>query len=1212
MAIKTEQVKTNTTPATLFIGLGGIGSDIVVKVAERCKGTESDNIQFVVMDTNANDLRKVQNSRALITQIQTSSTQSVLDYLNNDVDARQEWFPNNATLYPKTVSEGAGQVRAISRLALNTTIKTGSIMDLYKAIDNLFLKDGGDLKQALRVCIVSTAAGGTGSGIAMTVGMMVRNYLLKFYREKSPVIRGVMLLPGVMDTVIKSQSEQESLRRNGYATIKEINAFMMNASGFFDMRKELNRFKDLHVTIPTVSDEKERLNTLPFDFCFLLDRVDSREESMETLEQYKEFAAQSLYEQNIGPMQRNAFSMEDNIIKEFANKDNLGRNRFGGIGASILRYPYEDVADYIAYNRALERIGDDNKGSDHSTIKDRNEDGAADWGKYDRKYKLAMAEYKKKRSRTNAEEPSRGKVYVEELNNDDMRFGQDMKRYLSSEIDNVQGEVEQEVNGYLDQLEAEVLKVFLEQPEISNSEPMMRKVSRPINYTENEEERGKAPESLNTIRRYESNVVRKAKSIASGRGKAIFHSAPSLDHEELKPFYLENLLKTIDGGIHPNAMRYMLYTLETMMEERLAQASDRAKDSVEKLKKYGPGVNEPEIFDVQGRAAKGEEQSIDDVCALCKEDPSFIEVKFGGFTLIWEALNSHLPAYSREVIKLRDGLLYETMYDVGLRYVRSLSEEFERFYNSFDAKVISLTKAKDEIVDKLKYRKGEAVFNVCATQKHLDKLLEMAPESSEGLSLPGPLNVKIFESIKRNVEHRREEKFDPYRKDTTVDIFDDVMIQYFRESVREDCGDVIDLNIIEAILAEQDMDNKFKYHEKLKIEPEAKLEKLTDREKKEYILSRIEFGNRLASPSISGDKFVEQREVLLCAFSKALMNMKAHNIKSLLEIKQLSPVDTDTVSKYELRYFSALYNITPDCMSRFMSPRKVEIESKTKDQAVGIYYNAYQEHVQDIGPDSTKSSTISLHIDKRWDSVSRLPEINLDTQKEEMVKIHSALIYGVVHGMIVLRESSRYDKGKKVYELENMDGELTPFVVSNGTECDEFYEILDALYLDRASVKLLHEMAEKRGSRDVEKNHNFDQSMFYKDLERLRIGEYHEPPTSIFEIPLKYYNSLPRRLIDDNELSIMIDSVIQVLSDRVEKFEKTHDRAPYLCKLLKEQFQLLVENFNNEDYELKKNTETHDNIVIGMIYRKICNEYERLNVSDVEEKSQELRDLIRR
>ena len=97
------------------------------------------------------------NAKSKIYWVQTSNTQTVGSYLDYDEEARKKWFPKNAVMYDKTVSEGAGQVRAISRLALNSTIKTGKIRPLYDSIDDLFRKTGKDMKQAMRVVIASTA-----------------------------------------------------------------------------------------------------------------------------------------------------------------------------------------------------------------------------------------------------------------------------------------------------------------------------------------------------------------------------------------------------------------------------------------------------------------------------------------------------------------------------------------------------------------------------------------------------------------------------------------------------------------------------------------------------------------------------------------------------------------------------------------------------------------------------------------------------------------------------------------------------------------------------------------------------------------------------------------------------------------------------------------------------------------------------------------------
>ena len=210
-----ENLKPNEiTAPTLFIGVGGTGSKIVKLVAEMCKPGEQENVNFVCLDTNVNDLNSVASSKANIYYMQTSSTQTVGDYLNYDRDARCNWFPKNAVIYDKTVSEGAGQVRAISRLALNASIKTGKINSLYAAIDDLFRKDGKEMKQAMRVVIVSTASGGTGSGIMTPLAMFVRDYVTNKYPNASLIVRALVLLPETLDSVISSSSERESQRRN--------------------------------------------------------------------------------------------------------------------------------------------------------------------------------------------------------------------------------------------------------------------------------------------------------------------------------------------------------------------------------------------------------------------------------------------------------------------------------------------------------------------------------------------------------------------------------------------------------------------------------------------------------------------------------------------------------------------------------------------------------------------------------------------------------------------------------------------------------------------------------------------------------------------------------------------------------------------------------------------------------------------------------------
>ena len=95
-----ENIKINKVEApTLFIGVGGTGCDIVTRVAEMCRPGETENISFVCLDTNVNDLSSVAKSHAHIYHVQTSNTQTVGDYLAYDQDALRNWFPKNAVIY---------------------------------------------------------------------------------------------------------------------------------------------------------------------------------------------------------------------------------------------------------------------------------------------------------------------------------------------------------------------------------------------------------------------------------------------------------------------------------------------------------------------------------------------------------------------------------------------------------------------------------------------------------------------------------------------------------------------------------------------------------------------------------------------------------------------------------------------------------------------------------------------------------------------------------------------------------------------------------------------------------------------------------------------------------------------------------------------------------------------------------------------------------
>ena len=1157
-----EIIKDNVVEApTLFVGVGGTGSGIVQRVAEMCRPGEVENINFVCLDTNVNDLSGVTKSKAHIYSVQTSNTQTVGNYLDFDQDALKNWFPKNAVLYDKTVSEGAGQVRAISRLALNSTIKTGKIRPLYDAIDDLFRKTGKAMKQAMRCVLVSTASGGTGSGIVLPLAMVIRDYVKNKYPNTSLIVRSLIMLPETLDSVIDSAVERDSQRRNAYATVKEINAFMMKGSGFFDINEDLKRYSGIHVDVAVPgTDDLKSLSLLPFDFCFLLDGQNAEDSTLVSLNQYKVQAAQALYEQNIGPMQKKAFSVEDNIIKEMSNPGNFGRNRFGGIGAGVIRYPYEDIADYIAYDWAISSIGGEGQ--------------AAKWIRYDNAYEVKRRDAIKK-GLSETEIPKRGEVYVSEVKAASDPFSRDLRaKFLR--------DGQKRVSKYFEALAEQMHECLNTDTGIRAARDAANHLAEEIDYVNDTSMQGKAREHMELLRDYETVVRMNAQKVAESNAEALLINEAKTINEN-KAYSLEFLLKNAFGDIcHPNAARYMLYLVKQEMDKRVNSVTAEINDVIlNNLANYAPDANDVGTFDAR-YTGKKKEKTLDELVAAEKsagQDPTIFE-KWGGYKNIYEAFNGCFPDYFENITNLGNKTAELAAYKLGAEYVKELCEMYEKFYKSFTDKVAALIRRQDEIVDALKFVKGDSVLNICASQELLKELSRSTTSmSEEGSMLDSELNGKIFDAIKANVRFEREIRTaDIVEDDRRIDIFDDILLGYFKEDVRRSC-DTIDVNIIEAIAKENRLKARIKLREQQSGKGGEKVfDNVTHEQNMRYIREIIAMGERLSAPGIQRITNEESREVRLCAYNKSLTDMRAYRIDDLIPKGDA----VDTVSRYELHFFNALYNLTPNKLKKFASPYSTETGAKE----AGLYHTAYFTYSRHIGPDSTKNMMISTHIDKRWDSIASMPEIDFGFQDRRMMKIHQAMIYGLVYGAIRRHNLSVVASGKRVYRYENSDERYQDLVVSNGTLCDEFFEILNALYISSAIVEDVDVILRKRQERDETKNSNYKDTACAKSLRNFTIEILHEGPTSLFEIPLAYYNSLPNSQRFSGEISSMVDAVVKTLADEVNKWERGNDAKFILCDVLKEQFFQMVENYKRYA-SLQNNTAIADNAVVNMVYRKL-------------------------
>lgn len=340
----------------LLVGLGGTGTRIVDTVYGKLTPEARENVAVHGFDTDVNDILKLQHIKGHMTQ--TSDDLTVWKCINQTPqfkDAVEAWFPEvslgkkgQGVLGRKPLTEGAGQIRAVSRLAYFHTLRKSGMEILQKDINRLFKITGSDLKTTPRVFIVTTLAGGTGAGIFLQAALYIRKQLAEKY-GKDVLVRGLFLLPDILvNTKTTQGGETADLRTNAYASIKELNAIVSSATDNTDTTIDLE---------VEPGQEKLSVDASPYDSCFLLDYENSQG-NLGTgglaLAAYMQQAVDTLYLQVFSPISSGTRTVEDNLIRDNLAEDGL--NFYGSAGVARLVYPYEDILHYCAIRKVQDSV----------------------------------------------------------------------------------------------------------------------------------------------------------------------------------------------------------------------------------------------------------------------------------------------------------------------------------------------------------------------------------------------------------------------------------------------------------------------------------------------------------------------------------------------------------------------------------------------------------------------------------------------------------------------------------------------------------------------------------------------------------------------------------------------------------------------------------------------------------------------------------------
>ena len=363
--IENENVMTNINFApTLYVFLGSSPAQIGWRLKELQDQAYGDLgiYQYLWIDTDErtdpdldNWLKSENVNRTIIGDYHPSEVLRNLD----GYPSIKAWWPTFAKIGMSSVLKGAQQKRLLGRLslfALFSQVRGGqlAINDSLKAAAtrvagiaqaqavNQMTK--GNLSYSVssndvRVYIINSMCGGTGSGIVFDVAYLLREYFSDNHIKAS--MMAVQILPSVIERAIgtRDPNQREKIKTNAYGYLQDLDYLMET--------------QDWKVDYP--GGKKADQSFAPFDYYYVVDIANREGRFLRTpLEVYK-MTSQALFLMSISPISGTHFG-------ELVNAAVYERSFRGKIpyvnsfAAASLVYPKDRIMTYCAHRLTKDLI----------------------------------------------------------------------------------------------------------------------------------------------------------------------------------------------------------------------------------------------------------------------------------------------------------------------------------------------------------------------------------------------------------------------------------------------------------------------------------------------------------------------------------------------------------------------------------------------------------------------------------------------------------------------------------------------------------------------------------------------------------------------------------------------------------------------------------------------------------------------------------------
>ena len=1142
--------------STLIVGLGGMGWKIVKMVADMTSPAQRKNIKFVVIDTDANELGALRSSSFPGRIIQTSARMTVKGYLHNDPYAKEHWFPVHPLLDNKVLTEGASQVRAISRLAFNTTVRSGGLAPLHDAIDELFRLTGKEIDQALRIIVVSSLAGGTGSGILLPVGMYIRNYLLTKYHQSAAIIQGFFILPEVFYQEIDGEAQRDNLRCNAYAALRELDAFLMRADNTLPAR-----YRDLTLEFPRPGKfDWEDYRVLPYDNCFLFDGQNVNGAKLNSFKTYMEHAANCIYAQSISVISERSNSAQDNTFRPLVAAK--GRNRYCGAGSAILLYPYEDIREYIALRWIQSSMSDHWLDADHILEdKKRQHQRKLDEGYADSDFD-DIAEYitAVETSKNSFAKAIRAWCEIRDPDNptevEDTvweQFAGELCRFVREQIAERQPELESKGSTLLS---AASIRGAVE-PDLSD----------PDADVEETVYKQRVSSLLNNLKNYQEEAARTTAPAADAIAYSILHASKTPMREKDAPYLVESFLKRNGQAIPPNAMRYALCKISKLLSEQLEYAAKQVRDSEKVWEGFATAFDDNDN-DRPRSAGEAIQQ-------LTSRRRALFGRKWQINEDIRDLISNNFTAFAEATTTYRAAKANQIVLKAVSEYIDSLIDAFSIFYGALEGQLQGLEERQQILLGSHENDIGYARRLVCCSPACIEGLYDAVPTVGGLANLPPELSTLIYERVRnyalqaqqqrrtaRTVsrqqaadELRFEELF-PREKTAAsssyfVKIFNEVIMGYWKHLVSMRADAVIDMDIIDA------------------LEKEGELEHgcVSAAEKRAYAIQVIQETQRLAAPFIESSYNPDVWTIHGCTYSDQLAQKDYEHRRPILDRALRGAVTSEAgveqIDQYQIVFYQSVYCIKAMDLPKFSAP----VPAMGNENG-GDYYRAYFELTRQISFDPQQTLVVSPHLNRYWHLPNFLPDLDEQNMRRQEQAVMRAFLTGLLSGSFSFDKLSRQNAQRRyALHLKNpATGEYFPedLPTQSGTPCDKLYELYGALLINPPIVDALNDAYARSVAEEKAENLPFAAGSFSRSLESFRISDPEENrglgTLSLFDLVTLYKLSLPKTDYDEPQYLLLAETLPDTLFDNIRAHEEPADAALRFVGAIRAQLDRFFQN----------------------------------------------------